>query len=511
MQHPEKDYDQVYTAVDQTAKGWLPPPAEATCIASGWDSRFLISHGPYQLSPGQECSFTFAWVCGSDVHKQPDNFDMNFNPYNPYYYFKNLDFSDLIKNSVWASWTYDNPGFDTDGDGYRGEYVTICRDSVTDEFGGTTCLFEDTVFYIGDGIPDYRAATPPPPPVVRVLPGIDGYNSGFLKIRWNGLISETTPDVFSGELDFEGYRLYLSLSPRQSDFALISSWDKQDYIRMTWSEAGRLWVPTGPPLTLDSIHSIYGNDFDPLVHHMYNPLRIPNSDGSDSLFYFTIQDWNVCTLDDTTAIHRRFPDEPFPTTLCIDSARLYYPDELTANGEYFKYFEYEHTIKDLLPSPMYYVSVTAFDFGSPGFGLSSLESNPTLNMVPAYAQNSAAIVEEGEGLNVIVYPNPYRIDGCYRRTEGGGFEGRGQENMSDERTRAIHFTNLPHKCTIRIFSIDGDLIREIHHDRPEGHPQSMHDKWDMITRNTQEPVSGIYYYVVESEFGSQIGKIVIIM
>jgi len=33
----------------------------------------------------------------------------------------------------------------------------------------------------------------------------------------------------------------------------------------------------------------------------------------------------------------------------------------------------------------------------------------------------------------------------------------------------------------------------------------------MITRNTQVPVSGIYYYSVESAFGNQLGKIVIIM
>ena len=42
-------------------------------------------------------------------------------------------------------------------------------------------------------------------------------------------------------------------------------------------------------------------------------------------------------------------------------------------------------------------------------------------------------------------------------------------------------------------------------------PQSMHEIWDVITRNTQVPVSGIYYYSVESEYGNQVGKIVIIM
>jgi hypothetical protein len=83
--------------------------------------------------------------------------------------------------------------------------------------------------------------------------------------------------------------------------------------------------------------------------------------------------------------------------------------------------------------------------------------------------------------------------------------------LLDDRVRAIHFTNLPHKCTISIFSIDGDLIRKIDHNYPVDHPQAMHDCWDVITRNAQSPVSGIYYYVVESSYGNQIGKLVLIM
>ncbi|MCX6827925.1 MAG: hypothetical protein NT002_01385, partial [candidate division Zixibacteria bacterium] len=77
--------------------------------------------------------------------------------------------------------------------------------------------------------------------------------------------------------------------------------------------------------------------------------------------------------------------------------------------------------------------------------------------------------------------------------------------------RRIHFTNLPHKCKIRIFTVDGDLVRVIDHNYAPDSPRSMHDEWDLITRNTQAIVSGIYYYSVESESGNQIGKIVIIM
>ena len=43
-------------------------------------------------------------------------------------------------------------------------------------------------------------------------------------------------------------------------------------------------------------------------------------------------------------------------------------------------------------------------------------------------------------------------------------------------------------------------------------PSSVHDEWDMITRNTQMIVSGLYYWVVEDEEGNtQIGKLSIVM
>jgi hypothetical protein len=40
----------------------------------------------------------------------------------------------------------------------------------------------------------------------------------------------------------------------------------------------------------------------------------------------------------------------------------------------------------------------------------------------------------------------------------------------------------------------------------------MHDSWDLITRNTQAVVSGVYYWTVEGADGRvQIGKLVIIL
>lgn len=514
MRHQEFDYDQLFTGMDQTAEGWLPQPENAAGIAKGGDARYLLSFGPFNIHPGEVLPITFAWVCGDNVHVGPKDFLLYFNSSQPQLYYNKLDFSDLALNSRWASWVYDNPGYDTDGDGYKGKY-RICALDSTFTFDtiqieppvietSVVYLNADTLYYEGDGVPDFRGASPPPPPVLRIFPRINAFNEGELRVRWSGLRSETERDVFSNRVDFEGYRVYQSLAPGADQFVMISSYDRDDYNRYIWIRNHERYELRDIPFTLDSIRTLYGDSFDPLRYDRDNPFY-----WKDSAFYFARQGWNQSDLTDTNLIHKLYPDAPYPTTLNVDSARLYHPEELTEAG-YFKYFEYEYTLKHLLPSQLYYIAVTAFDYGSPGSGLDALETAVSANMVAEYPQNQTSRVESG-GLKVVVYPNPYRIDGNYRDQNGGGFEGRGNEDLPDDRVRRIHFTNLPHKCKIKIFTIDGDLVREINHDYAPNSPRSMHDEWDLITRNTQAAVSGIYYYSVESEYGNQLGKIVIIM
>jgi len=518
MKHPEFDYDQLFTGKNHSDSGWLPPPAQAADYADGFDARYLLSFGPFEISPGEVLPVSFAYVCAQDLHVKATDFEDYFNHNAPDDYYERLDFSDLALNSIWASWIYDNPGVDSNGDSLFGKWRICCLDTSlvidnTVDPPETTIVYGtcDTTYYEGDGVPDFRGASPPPPPDLRIYPEIDEFDRGRLIVRWNGLTTENTPDPFSGDLDFEGYRIYTSLTPQAANFSMLSSYDKIDFNRWIYDQPRSQWKLLESPFTLDTLRKIYGDDFDPLYYNIDNPMYIGIPDADDTLYYFAPQDWNTGDLTDTTLIHKVYPNQQYPSTLNLERAALLYPDELTENGE-FKYFEYEYVINNVLPSQLYYVTVTAFDYGSPGFGLLALESSPLLNMVTEYAQNSAELVER-EGLDVIVYPNPYRIDANYQDIEGGSFEGRNALTgvINPERLRAIHFTNLPHKCTIRIFTIDGDLVREIEHNKAPGDPQAMHATWDLITRNTQATVSGIYYYAVESEFGNQIGKIVIIM
>jgi len=172
------------------------------------------------------------------------------------------------------------------------------------------------------------------------------------------------------------------------------------------------------------------------------------------------------------------------------------------------YGVYEARVENLLPSKPMYFSVTAFDFGNPITSLPPLESSPISNSQLAYPLHSAAVVES-LGVQVSVYPNPYKISADYR---GRGYEDPFKFGWS-ERDRRIHFVHLPPKATIKIYTLDGDLVREIHHPHPHLSDTDSHLAWDLISRNQQAIVSGIYLYSVEPEESSletTIGKIVII-
>ncbi|MEA2030558.1 MAG: hypothetical protein U9N55_03045, partial [candidate division Zixibacteria bacterium] len=523
LSNGEFDYDQVYTAnIQPTDENWLyPVQSIAGDISDGFDTRYVLSFGPFYIQPGQTLPLSFAYVAGKDLHVDKDNYDNNLaGNYNPKLFQDNLNFDDLALNARWASWIYDNPGVDTDGDGYSGVSDTCTIDStILDSIDvldsividttltppETTLYSHDSVVYDyievkqwikGDDVPDFKGASPPPAPDFWIEPTYDR-----LGIRFNGYRSETTEDIFSQNVDFEGYRIYMGRDERSESYSLITSYDRPDYNKYVYSKGA--WTLNDVPYSLEELQNLYKTPVitDPLIYTRTNPYSY-----LDSLFYFDKQDLNASDLGTVGSIHKLYPDQPKPST---SNPALAKPEELTEDG-YFKYYEYEYIIEDLLPYVQYWVNITAFDYGSPGKGLEALETSRTVGAQSSYALPTTQDAAR-DGEKVFIYPNPYRIDAGYRNL---GLEGRGsnQRTLPDDRVRAVHFANLPAKCTISIFTLDGDLVKEIDHDIIPSDPNASHDTWDLITRNTQLVVSGIYYWTIEAENGeTQVGKLVIIM
>ncbi len=498
----EIDYDQTYTAsITPFDPIWnYPPQTHAADISDGFSStplgwkhtHHLVSVGPFDIPPGGILKIPLAYVAGEDFHVLPSNGD-NL-PNNPDAYYSNVDFSNIAENAKWARWIYDNPGVDTDGDGDSGLYKVCVLDSqlVDDAWVVSSA---DTFWYQGDGVPDWRAAGPPPAPYFWLSSTERG-----IKVRLNGSKSETEKDLFTQLVDFEGYNIYFGRDEREASLSIVASYDYENFDKFVYQKKVNTYIVEDLPLTLETIRCAYANDcydesFDPLQFTRSHPMFI-----GDSLIFFRKHSYNV---SDNT-IKKVFPNARDPRLVHIDSL---VDDDYTDDG-FYKFFEYEFEIKNLLPTVSYWINVTAFDFGSPKSGLPALESSNTLNIQEAYP-----LVDADESADtrkqVYVYPNPYRIDAEYRKS---GFEGRAEDDRPDYRVRALNFSNLPPQCEIKIFSIDGDLIRHLSHDYTFSDPTHRHHKWDLISRNTQMIVSGLYYWTVEFPDGEvQVGKFVVIM
>lgn len=490
MSHSEFDYDQLESAISHTSEGYMPPPPpdRARDFADGYDTRYLLSFGPFDVFPDSVLPVTLAFVAGDEFHVRDRDYNDFFDESNPDQFYKKLDFTDLGANARWASWIFDNPGVDTDEDGDSGRF---CWEHIWDDTtlyipGDSFIIDSNKIFYAGDGIPDFRGASPPPPPVVTVSPGF-----GEVTIRWNGQETENSVDVFSRQKDFEGYRVYYSEGRRLSDFILLTSFDVEDYRVYQFNTILLTWDQNSIPLTIDSLKNLYGQDFEPATY--YNEFNYFTDPVNNNLYYFQPQDWNQSDVSGSNSIRKVYPN----------ASRHDLSD--TTDSGWLRFYEYEYTVKNLQPSKPYYFSVTAFDYGSLKVDLGALESSPLINAVQEYPLPSSDQVES-EGMSVIVFPNPYRINAGYAED---GYENRNR-SRSTERTRAIRFANLPKVCKIRIYTISGDLVKEIDHNQPDGGPKSQFETWDVISKNTQAVVTGLYLWHVESEMGDQIGKLVII-
>ncbi len=494
LSNGEIDFDPIYTyAIQPTDQVWIEPiENRSRSITRGFDYQNVLSVGPINLRPGSDFSFPVVFVAGEFLHQIEWNYSYTLGYlYRPDHYYQGLDFTDLTKNAATAKRAWDTPGVDTDGDGYKGEFR---------ECEG------DTFFYLGDGVPDLQPEAPPPPPHMWVSPVRNG-----VRIRFNGWPSETTPDIFSSMIDFEGYRIYIARDNREESYTLLATYDLKNYDKLVYLDQDRgidRYQLIDNPFTMEELRCLYGFGEDPCIDSLFDPLSYTryspyvHPDFPESLYYFVPHDYNRSELGAQTPITKIYPNEPPP-----ENMRVFKPEELTDDG-YPKYYEYEMIINDLLPNVPYYVSVTAFDYGSFTTGIQPLESSVLLAAQEIYPDN---IWDERDNKvsNVYVFPNPYRDDEWYRVN---GYEGLGEENRIRNRVRKVTFGNLPSRCTIQIYTLDGDLIKEIDHNVDSIDPLSSYHEWDLISRNVQIIVSGLYYWVVEDENGNtQIGKLAILL
>lgn len=370
------------------------------------NSRFLISFGPLGASeetitdpndpmvgetvkifaPGDSIFFTYAVIGGEG----DPAVSQSLGTYDP------ACFEDLGRNANMAGVMFDNPGVDTDGDGYAG-----------DDLDG------DGVLDTGDGVPDFIGPPPPPSPPLTLTPG-----DRMITLDWS------TADPNSPGYD-----------------------------------------PTDPTLPL--------NFKDPFIS---DDPTTPEDESKD------FEGFRV--LRSTTGILGTFE-----VVAEFDLA----DNEIGINtGLAFQYVDH-------VPNGWEnYYAVVSFDRGAPSFGIETLISSPLFNLTKMAASPISS--ETFGDKQIWVEPNPY--------IERAGFEDAVYTtDQQIENFRILDFVNVPSPCTIRIYTVDGDLVDTFEHNNPS----RSRARWHMLSRNSRPVASGIYIFSVEAGNGDQqMGRFVII-
>lgn len=160
-------------------------------------------------------------------------------------------------------------------------------------------------------------------------------------------------------------------------------------------------------------------------------------------------------------------------------------------------YHYKFEVDNLLNGWQYLFAVTAFDKGDKANKIESLESSSIYNInrvLPGTPPVDDADTEIG------VYPNPY-----YAHAYWDG---------ESPRLKKIYFYNLPSKCEITIYTLAGDIVKQIYHDVHsnsseirwfENYASDGDQKfaggehaWDLITDHDQAIATGLYLFTVKN-------------
>ena len=115
------------------------------------------------------------------------------------------------------------------------------------------------------------------------------------------------------------------------------------------------------------------------------------------------------------------------------------------------------------------------------------------------AATTDAVRTAQELRNIYVVPNPYVATSV--------FEPRNPVSRTERGERRLYFANVPRQCTIRIYTLAGELVETLYHDSTLDNGKLF---WDMRTKDNMNLAYGLYIFHVDSPEGSYIGKFAVI-
>ena len=101
--------------------------------------------------------------------------------------------------------------------------------------------------------------------------------------------------------------------------------------------------------------------------------------------------------------------------------------------------------------------------------------------------------------NIYVVPNPY--------VATNEIEPRNPIANTERGDRRLYFANVPKECTIRIYTLAGELVDTIEHSSAVDDGKVF---WDLRTLDNMNIAYGLYIFHVDAPEGSAIGKFAVI-
>ncbi len=392
----------------------------------------------------------------------------------------------------------------------------------------------------------WNTSSPPPSPITNATATYnftDNPNRNFvpagdnsITVAWDNL-SEMSPDPAPpNKFDFRGYKLWKvsdwirpvgSPGPGEEDWALVAEFRLFEYYRPDGVVIANNRLATPKPCRRKFTGRVAGRDttwFSDIPSD--TPCVFIPVNNQNQLIYLERGDlWNLQTgqviKPNTTVDCRRLPDGSCESQegCIIPPQRDVCQIERRTRSQVGRYSYTDNGVKNGF---MYFYSVTAFDSTDVGITESRRSAVEAEGIVP---QTKAK-----PGQSVSVVPNPYRGYANIRQRPSAWDL---TPNATDPTGTHIDFYGMPPgKWTLKIFTISGDLVQVLRsedsvnesvrptvsdggnsypgYNRQQDTPDDGQARWNLISRNGQDVVSGVYLFTVESSEGTQRGKFVII-
>jgi hypothetical protein len=349
-----------------------------------------------------------------------------------------------------------------------------------------------------------------------------------ITVAWDNL-SEVTADPKSGWYDCRGYKIWKvanwtrpvgSPGPNESDWSLIGEFRLFDYVdKNSQPIPNNRFVDASGDTVCPKLY--VPNYKDPTTG-IVGPATVP-----------------IClTRGDLWDRQSGQVIRPDPTIQCVGYPNCEVdhgcllgvaPNCLPVFRTKYPVGHYQYVDNEVKDGFLYFYSVTAFDStGDPTVGTLA-ELNGRRTAVETEGVSPQVATRKGKGVWVV--PNPYR-----------GFSQLSQRpsswdltpNASDPTGTHIDFMGMPAgQWTLKIFTVAGDLVEVMKStdpvndalranvtddngitrpgfNRQQDTANDGEARWNLISRNGQDVVSGIYLFTVESSQGTQRGRFVII-